>query len=90
MSSILNIAVSGLNNASARIANAASNIVNASSTMAITNKTVSSQQNVLPQDNIDIAANLINSSVAQTDYAANATVIKIAQKNEKALLDIQT
>lgn len=39
---------------------------------------------------VDLATEIITSKVAQTDYAASATLIKIEQKNEKALLDIKT
>jgi flagellar hook protein FlgE len=90
MSSILNTAVSGLNNAATRIANAASNIVNASSTPQIVKNAGNISGSAAPQDTIDIAANLIASSIAKTDYAANAAVIKIAEKNDKALIDIKT
>lgn len=90
MSSILSIAVNGLNNAAARIANAASNMVNASSTTPNVKSAGNVSGSAAPSDSIDIASNLIASSIAKTDYAANAAVIKIAQKNEKTLLDIKT
>jgi hypothetical protein len=74
MSSAISTAVNGLNNAVTRIANATSNIVNASS----------------KSSKIDLNADVISSKIAQTDYAANAAVIKTAEKNQKALLDIKT
>lgn len=74
MSSILNIATNGLNNAVTRSVNAASSIVNASSTQKNTN-------------NID--ESLVTLKTAQVSYDSNAVVIKAAQKTEKALLDIK-
>lgn len=90
MSGILDIAIAGLNNAATRIANAASNMVNASSTPRNVKTTEKTSGGNLPQDTFDIASNLIASDIAKTDYAANAAVIKIAQKNEKTLIDIKT
>lgn len=135
MSSILNIAVSGLNNAVTRIANAASNIVNASSTAPLpqnpgaytgftpqdvvsisadaggNNTGVASQlqprnpayntayepnsplanaQGLVAAPNVDLASELVTASVAKNDFAASATVIKIDEKIQQALLDIKT
>lgn len=136
MSSVLNIAISGLDNAIARSANAVSNIVNASSTTHLPKNVNDTYTGFVPQDvvslstslagnnlgvqtttqglspayiavyapnssqanaqglvatpNVDLTAELVTNSIAKVDYAANVAVIKIAQKNEKALLDIKT
>jgi flagellar hook protein FlgE len=37
----------------------------------------------------NVDGDLVNLSVAKTDYAANATVIKTEEKMQKALLDIK-
>lgn len=104
MSSILNISVSGLNDAKARVANAASNIVNAVSTnfqpkdvVTFSNSTgdhnlgVSSNLVNRPEgEGVDLASEIVDIKVAEHNYGANALVIKIAQKLQKALLDIKT
>ncbi len=83
MSSILSIAISGLNNATTRIANAASNIVNASSTPAASKNAGNSAA-------VDLNAELVNGSIAKVEYGANAAVIKVENKLEKSLVDIKT
>jgi flagellar basal-body rod protein FlgC len=136
MSGTLQIAVSGLNDASARIANAAANIVNASSTSSLPRNSGESYSGFVPQDvitlsqsdgtnnlgvqsqrvardpayspvydpanaqandqglvaapNVDLANEAINLLQASVSYQANAAVISIALKTDKALLDIKT
>lgn len=136
MSGALQIAVSGLNDASARIANVTANIVNASSTSSLPKKSGESYSGFVPQDvitlsqsdgdnnlgvqsqrvardpasapaydpanaqandqglvvapNIDLANEAINLLQASVSYQANAAVISIALKTDKALLDIKT
>jgi flagellar basal-body rod protein FlgC len=136
MSSVTNIAVSGLNDATRRVANAASNIVNASSTAPLPKNASDPYTGFVPQDvvtvsestagnnlgvttttvprttpyvtayepnaaqanaeglvaapNVDIAAELVSANVSSVNYGANAAVIKIAEKTQKALLDIKT
>jgi flagellar basal body rod protein FlgC len=104
MSGILNISVSGLNDAKARVANAASNIVNAVSTNFRPKDVVTTSQSTgdhnlgvtsslkdRPEgEGVDLASELVTSKIAQNNYGANAVVIKIAKRLEKALLDIKT
>ena len=105
MSSILSIAVSGLNAAAARVANAATNIVNASSTnftpqdiISISNSVDGVTTETQPQpstpgdtgNGVDIASELVNTIAATNDYAASAAVVKVAQKLDNSLLDITT
>lgn len=136
MSIALNIAVSGLNDASARVANSASNIVNASSTgklpdgngglytgyqptdivtlsnsvgdnnLGVSSKAVprnpayqpasdplspdANAQGLIGVPNVDLASEIVSLKVSQLNYSANAAVIKITDKTEKALLDIKT
>ncbi|HEU0118071.1 MAG TPA: flagellar biosynthesis protein FlgC [Alphaproteobacteria bacterium] len=136
MSSILNIAVSGLNAASAQIANATKNIVNASSTGALPNDEGQNYTGYTPTDvvtlststaganlgvttttvprspayspaydpnspnanaqglvgapNVDLTSEIVSSKVSQVNYAADAAIIRIENKDEKALLDIKT
>lgn len=40
--------------------------------------------------NVDLNAEIVAANIAQTSYAANAAVIRIAGKLDKALLDIET
>jgi flagellar basal body rod protein FlgC len=106
MSGILSIAVSGLNAAAARIATAANNIVNASSTnyapqdiVSISNSVGGVTTQTQPRaattgaasgNGVDIAAELVTTVAATTDYGASAVIVKTAQKLNKSLLDIFT
>ena len=136
MSSILNISISGLNDATTRASNAASNIVNASSISVVPQNPGGTLSNFTPQDvitlsdsvgnnnlgvtselvprnpaytvisdptspvangqglvaapNVDLATEIVSLKESQVSYSANAAVIKINEKEEKALLDIQT
>jgi flagellar basal-body rod protein FlgC len=135
MSSAINIAVTGLNDAAERVANAASSIVNASSTsplphagqpysgfvpqdvvtlsdsvsgnnLGVTtttqptanpyivaydpNSSQANAQGLVAAPNIDLTSEIVNANVASVNYAADATVIKIAEKTQKSLLDIVT
>jgi len=104
MSSISSIAISGLNAATTRIANATSNIVNASSTnytptdvVAVSNDSgnvnLGVSTSVVPAatgQGVDLASQIVSLKEASSSYAVNAEVLKIEQKNEKALLDIKT
>jgi flagellar hook-associated protein FlgK len=103
MSSILSIALTGLNDAKTRVANAASNMVNAASTN-FSPQNVISQSNSVGADNlgvttklapstqtgVDIPTQLINLKEAQNNYSADALLIKIDEKTKRALLDIKT
>jgi flagellar basal body rod protein FlgC len=105
MSSILNIAVSGLNAAAARVATAANNIVNASSTNFTPQDIVSISNSAggvstkavarpttpgTPGNGVDIASELVSTIAAQTDYGANAVIVKAEKKMDQTLLDILT
>src|SRR4029077_3970962 len=105
MSSILSIAVSGLNAAAARVATAANNIVNASSPkftpqgiFLISNSAggVSTKAVAHPAapgasgNGVDIASELVSTISAQTDYGANAVIVKAEKKMDQTLLDILT
>lgn len=104
MSSILNISVTGLNDAKARVANVASNIVNAVSTNFHPKDVVTTSQSTGDQnlgvtsslvnrpdgESVDLASEIVDLKIAEHNYGANAIVIKIAQRLEKALLDIKT
>ncbi len=52
------------------------------------NSTLANSQGLIATPNVDLNNELVNVKVASVNYAANAKVIKIAEKNEKALLDI--
>lgn len=47
-------------------------------------------QGLVAQPNVDLATQLVNINISQTNYAADATVVKIGEKMEKSLLDITT
>jgi flagellar basal-body rod protein FlgC len=47
-------------------------------------------QGLAAAPNVDVSTELVNANVAQVSYSADAAVLKIEQKNEKALLDIVT
>jgi len=69
MSNILNIAVSGLNAATARISNAASNIVNASSDSPVP-PTPSQYNGFTPQDIVSLSVNVSNGASEGVSTAA--------------------
>jgi flagellar basal-body rod protein FlgC len=77
MSSIFNIAVSGLNDAVTRIANAASNIVNASSTSALPQNSTEPYNGFLPQDIVSLsnAAGGNNFGVTDTSVPRNPAYV---------------
>jgi flagellar basal-body rod protein FlgC len=47
-------------------------------------------QGLVGAPNVDLASELVTANVAKTNYTANAAVIRIQEKTEKALLDIKT
>ncbi len=54
------------------------------------NSAQANAQGLVATPNVDLAGEIVSSITAKVDYAANAAVIKIANKTEKALLDIKT
>jgi flagellar basal body rod protein FlgC len=101
MSNVVTIAMTGLNAASLRVANATTNMVNAQSTK-FQARDIATVSNSVGGNNLgvstatesnggggaDIASNLVAIDMAKGSYSANAAVIRVAQKMQKALLDI--
>lgn len=86
MSSILNIAVAGLNNAASRVANSASTIANAASTIVNASSTTT---NSSPNDS-NLTSALVAIKADSIVYSANAKVVKVVANLDKALIDIKT
>ncbi|MDP9126977.1 MAG: flagellar biosynthesis protein FlgC [Pseudomonadota bacterium] len=52
------------------------------------NSKLANAQGLVAVPNVDLASELVAANAAQTNYTADAAVIRIAQKTEKSLLDI--
>lgn len=66
MSSVLNIAITGLNDAATRVANAASNIVNASSISALPKNSSDPYTGFTPQDVVTLSDSVSGNSLGVT------------------------
>jgi flagellar basal body rod protein FlgC len=90
MNTSLSNALSGLDASARRIQTAATNIANASSVPAVreTPKAHGVNNAAVAAPNVDIATELVDSSVAALSYKANAAVIKTVKETDQYLMDI--
>jgi len=54
------------------------------------NSQLANGQGLVASPNVDLNKELVNANVASVNYSANAAVIKIEEKTQKALIDIVT